>query len=76
MATEASAAEVAYPLFSRRGAVRVVTSDAGKPVPALPLAFALQECFPLAGSSTVRTQLPGVNKVSYIIGEILAREKG
>ena len=42
MAREALASKVANPLFRRHRGVRIVTSGASKPVPALPLAFALQ----------------------------------
>ena len=73
MTSETTASEVAYPLFRWRRAVWVVTSGASKPVPALPFALALQESFPLARRPAGRTQLTSVDKVSYIIREILAR---
>src|ERR1700722_14300453 len=61
---EAPASEVAYPLLGGGRTVRIMTRRAGKPVSTLSLTLALQQSFPLAGCSAVRTQLAGVNKVS------------
>jgi hypothetical protein len=55
--------------------MRVMTSGAGKPVTAFLLTFALEQRLPLAGRSAFRTQFAGADKVSYIIGEILARKE-
>jgi hypothetical protein len=71
MADETSAAEIAYPLFAGRRVMRIVTSSAGKPVTAFLLTLALQQSFPLAGCSALRTQLAGANKVGCISREIL-----
>src|ERR1700722_1543377 len=75
MAGETTASEVAYPLLRWRRAVRIVTSGASEPVPALPFALALQQSFPLARRPARRTQLASVDKVSYIIRKIVAREE-
>jgi hypothetical protein len=75
MAGKASASEITDPLFGRRRIMRVMTGGAGKPVSALSLALTLQQRFPLACRSAVRAQLSGVNKVSYIFREVLARDE-
>ena len=72
MACKAAAPEVGDPLFRGGGRVRIVTGGTGKTVAALSLALALQECFPLAGRPSLRTQFSRVDKVSYEIGKILA----
>src|ERR1700722_14689513 len=64
VAGEAPASEVPPPPLGRGRTVRVMTRGAGKPVSTLSLTLALQQRFPLAGCSAVRTQLAGVNKVS------------
>ena len=75
VAGKTSASKVCDSLFGWRRSVRVVTSDTGKPVSAFFLALALQQSFPLTGCSALGTQLARVNKVSYVIGEILARQE-
>ena len=75
MAGETTASEEAYPLLRWRRAVWIVTSGASEPVSAFPFALALQQSFPLARRPARRTQLASVDKVSYIIREILARQK-
>ena len=55
--------------------MRIVTGGTGETVSASPLAFALQQCFPLAGRSAVRAQLSGVNEVGHGVGKIFTRHK-
>ncbi len=68
MAGKAAASEVGDPLLGGGRGVRIVTGGTGKPVPALSLALALQERFPLAGRPSLRAQFSRVDKVSHIIG--------
>ena len=75
MAGEASASKVAHPLFRGRGVVRIMASSAGKPIPTLFLARALQKRFPLAGCSALRTQLSRVHEMRDLVREILTRSK-
>src|SRR5580704_14712478 len=76
MAGKASASEICDPLFGRRRDVRIVTGNTGETVPALSLALAFQECFPLAGRSSIGAQFSSVDEVSYIVGKILTRHEG